>query len=136
QLVDEAVRSMRTLNRAAADALRALPVGAVRACTDITGFGLAGHGTELARASGVTLAIDARRLPTFTDVAGLAAQNRSGGLVSNQEFFGGGITFAAGVDPGLELLLFDPQTSGGLLIAVDPALAGALEAALLTFSVH
>src|SRR4051812_916513 len=53
-LADEAVRSMRTLNRAAAEALHALPRGAVHACTDITGFGLIGHATEMARASGVT----------------------------------------------------------------------------------
>jgi selenide,water dikinase len=136
RLVDEAVQSMRSLNRAAADALRALPAGAVHACTDITGFGLAGHGTEVARASGVTLNIEARWVPLFTGVGELAAQNRSGGLASNQEFFASGIRIAPDVDPGLALLLFDPQTSGGLLVAVDPAFAPALEAALTTFSVH
>jgi len=136
RLVDEAVQSMRTLNRAAADALRTLPAGAVHACTDITGFGLAGHGTEVARASGVTLAIEARRLPVFAGVTALAAANRSGGLGSNQDHFAGGVQVADGVDSGLELLLYDPQTSGGLLIAVDPAHAGALDAALTTFSVH
>jgi len=136
QLVDEAVRSMRTLNRAAADALRALPAGAVHACTDITGFGLAGHGTEVARTSRVTLELAVGRLPVFAGVADLAATNRSGGLSSNQEHFGPGIQVASGVDPGLELLLFDPQTSGGLLIAIDPAHAAALEAALSTFGVH
>jgi selenide,water dikinase len=136
QLVDEAVRSMRTLNRAAADALRAMPPGAVHACTDITGFGLAGHGTEIARASSVTLQIDSRRLPVFTGIADLVATNRSGGLGSNQEHFAGGIRVGADVNPALELLLFDPQTSGGLLIAIDPAHAGALEAALITFNVE
>jgi selenide, water dikinase len=136
QLVNEAVRSMRSLNRAAADALRALPAGSVHACTDITGFGLAGHGTEVARAGGVTLRIEAGRLPVFPGVVELAPENRSGGLASNEEFFGSGIQFAPGVDPGLALLFFDPQTSGGLLLAIDPAVAPALEGALTTFSVH
>ena len=65
-LAAEAVLSMRTLNRAAAEALQALPPGAVHACTDVTGFGLVGHATEMARASGVTLTIEAGRLPVFT----------------------------------------------------------------------
>ena len=55
--------SMRTLNRAAAEALQALPAGAVHACTDITGFGLIGHASEMARASGVTLTIEAGQVP-------------------------------------------------------------------------
>src|SRR5204862_2031495 len=54
-LVEAVVASMRTLNRAAAEALQTLPAGSVHACTDVTGFGLIGHGTEIARASGVTL---------------------------------------------------------------------------------
>src|SRR5437016_12986819 len=57
-LADEAIRSMRTLNRAAADVLRSLPRGAAHACTDITGFGLIGHGTEMAAASRVPLLIE------------------------------------------------------------------------------
>jgi selenide,water dikinase len=114
----EAVRSMQTLNRAAAEALQALPKGLIHACTDITGFGLIGHATEMARASGVTLAIDARRVPTFEGVAAMANANRSGGMGSNQEHFGEGVRVDAGVDAALELVMYDPQTSGGLLIAV------------------
>src|SRR5437667_4153552 len=56
-LVEQAIQSMRTLNRAGSEALRTLPAAAVHACTDITGFGLAGLATEMARASGVTLKI-------------------------------------------------------------------------------
>ena len=130
QLVEEAVRSMRTLNRAAADAIRDLPAGAVHACTDITGFGLAGHGTEMARASGVSLVIDAHRVPTFSGVAEIAARNGSGGLASNREHFEAGVRVAAGVDPEMQLLLFDPQTSGGLLIAANGGRAEQVEAAL------
>jgi selenide,water dikinase len=114
----EAVRSMQRLNRAAAEALQALPKGLIHACTDVTGFGLIGHATEMARASGVTLAIDARSVPTFEGVPAMANANRSGGMGSNQEHFGGSVRVDAGVDAALELVLYDPQTSGGLLIAV------------------
>jgi selenide,water dikinase len=125
-----AIQSMRTLNRAAADVVRELPAGAVHACTDITGFGLIGHATEMARASGVTIAIDAARVPLFDGVLALALTNRSGGMQSNQEHFGAGVRFAEGVDPALQALLFDPQTSGGLLIAVAGPAAASVEAAL------
>jgi selenide, water dikinase len=121
-LVDEAVQSMRTLNRDAADALERLPAGAVHACTDITGFGLAGHGSEMARASRVTLGIELSRLPRFQGVERIVAQNQSGGLGSNLEYFGDGVRFlTAGTEaepPEWYALLFDPQTSGGLLVAV------------------
>jgi selenide,water dikinase len=125
-----AIRSMQTLNRAAADVLREAPAGAVHACTDITGFGLLGHATEMARASVVTIAIEAARVPLFDGVLAMALTNRSGGMQSNQEHFGGGIRFADGVDPALKALLFDPQTSGGLLITVAPTAAADIEAAL------
>ncbi len=132
-LADEAIQSMLTLNRAAAEALEALPPGAVHACTDITGFGLLGHGTEMAAASGVTLVINAGQVPMFDGVLKIARQNRSGGMESNQEHYGGAVQADAGIDDDLALLLYDPQTSGGLLIAVNPdfaaAAAGALEAA-------
>src|SRR5947208_11008972 len=67
-LAEQAVRSMRTLNRAAAEALQALPAGAVHACTDITGFGLIGHASEIAKGSGVTLSIAAAQVPVFMGV--------------------------------------------------------------------
>jgi selenide,water dikinase len=118
-LADEAVRSMRTLNRAAADALRALPSGFVHACTDVTGFGLAGHATEMARASGVTLTLEAGMLPVFTGVLAIAAANRSGGLASNEAHFQAGVAVAGGVDADRRVILYDPQTSGGLLIAAS-----------------
>jgi selenide,water dikinase len=118
-LVASAVASMRTLNRAAADALRELPAGSVHACTDVTGFGLAGHATEMARASGVTLEVELDRLPVFDGVAAMAAQNRSGGLQSNEDHFGAGVRIEAASDARVPLI-YDPQTSGGLLVAVAP----------------
>jgi selenide,water dikinase len=129
-LADEAVRSMRTLNRAAAEALHGLPAGAVHACTDITGFGLLGHASEMARASGVTLSIDAAQVPLFKGVLALATQNRSGGMASNRDHFSTGVTVESGVPADLEWLLYDPQTSGGLLIAARAEAADSIEAAL------
>ena len=116
-LADEAVRSMRTLNRAAAEAIQTLPPGEVHACTDVTGFGLIGHATEMARASGVTMVIDAGAVPLFDGVLKIARLNKSGGMGSNQDHFAPGVTVDPGVDEDLQSLLYDPQTSGGLLIA-------------------
>jgi selenide,water dikinase len=115
---EPAIQSMRTLNRAAADALSTLQPSAVHACTDITGFGLAGHGCEMAAASGVTLEITASDLPVFEGVPAIAVRNRSGGLSSNQEYFGTAVEVVGSVPAGLVPVLFDPQTSGGLLVGV------------------
>ena len=124
---------MRTLNRTAAESLQTLPAGAVHACTDVTGFSLMGHGSEMAVASGVTLVIDANRVPAFPGVLAFAAANRSAGMASNQAHFGHGVRMDVGVGGDLECLLYDPQTSGGLLVAVAPeaaerALAGLIAA--------
>jgi len=119
------------LNRAAAEALQALPAGAVHACTDITGFGLIGHASEMARASGVTVSIDAGRVPLFDGVLAIAGRNRSGGMGSNQEHFASGVRVAPDVDADRELLLYDPQTSGGLLVAASAGAGAEVEAALL-----
>ena len=129
-LADEAVRSMRTLNRAAAEAIHKLPADAVHACTDITGFGLAGHATEMARASGATLVVDAACVPLFNGVLDIASRNRSGGLGTNQDHFAGAVRVEPGVAAEFEWLLYDPQTSGGLLIASAADAADAVAAAL------
>ncbi len=113
-----ATTSMQTLNRAAADAIRAMPAGTVHACTDVTGFGLLGHGSGMAKASGVTLQIVAGRVPVFEGVLALVARNRPGGLGTNSDHFSAGVV-ASGIDEDRLALLYDPQTSGGLLIAVD-----------------
>ena len=65
--------------------------------------------------------VEADKVPVFAGVAGIARQNRSGGLTSNQEHFGRGVEVAPEVPIDLIAILFDPQTSGGLLIAVDAA---------------
>jgi selenide,water dikinase len=129
-LAAEAVRSMQTLNRAAAEALQTLHAGAVHACTDVTGFGLIGHATEMARASGVTIAIGAGVVPLFPGVLAIAEQNRSGGMGSNQEHFAPSTHVEPGVDRVHEIVLYDPQTSGGLLIAADMTSADEVAACL------
>ena len=125
-----AIQSMRTLNRAAAEAIQALPAGAVHACTDITGFGLIGHASELARASGVTVSIEAGQVPVFDGVLALARGNQSGGMGSNRDHFSSAVTVEPGVDADREALLYDPQTSGGLLIAASAAAFADVELAL------
>ena len=125
-LVDAAVAAMRTLNRAAADAVHSLPADADRACTDVTGFGLLGHASEMAAASGVTLGFEVSRIPLFEGVLDIVRRIRSGGGGTNEEHFGGRIEIVGDVDRDVMSLLYDPQTSGGLLVSVAAEAAGAL----------
>jgi selenide,water dikinase len=121
-----AIVHMRRLNRAASEALVALG-DAVRGATDVTGFGLAGHGWEMAERSGSTVVIHTDEVPLY-DGALLAATNgtRTGGDARNRVYLEGHVELAA-VDGARVALCFDPQTSGGLLAAVDPAATGDLE---------
>jgi selenide, water dikinase len=128
-LVAEVVASMTTLNKGAAEVLGTHHRG-VHACTDVTGFGLLGHASEMARASGVSLVIEGARLPVFEAARAIAAANRSGGLASNRAHFGSGVG-CDGADPVVLDLCYDPQTSGGLLVALDPAVAEETLAALV-----
>jgi len=121
-LVESATASMTMLNANASHVLARFG-GNVHACTDVTGFGLIGHATEMAVASNVTLEISASRLALLPGVRELASANRSGGLGSNREHFEPTTEMAEGVDPELADLAYDPQTSGGLLAAVDAAVA-------------
>ena len=127
-LVDAAVRSMTTLNKRAADVLRRFG-GAVHGCTDITGFGLIGHATEMAVASGVTITIEASRLPIFDGALAIAAENRSGGLGTNRLHFAP-TTMSEGIAADVLDLCYDPQTSGGLLASIDAASLEAIVAEL------
>jgi selenide,water dikinase len=129
-IVDRAMRLMSTTNQAAAEALATLPAGAVHACTDVTGFGLAGHGTEMGRASRTTLDVDVDAVPVIDGVLDLIEDNSPGGARTNQEHFSGDVRLDSPADPRRVRALYDPQTSGGLLIAVDPSSADAALAAL------
>lgn len=127
---DEAIACMTQLNRAAAEALAELPAGTVHACTDVTGFGLIGHATEMATASGCVIAIDVQAVPLLEGALDLVERNTPGGGRTNQEHFGGGVEAAPGLDPRRVQLLYDPQTSGGLLVAIAPDRVGAAVAAM------
>jgi selenide,water dikinase len=125
----EVTRNMAALNRAACESAR--NVGGVSAATDITGFGLAGHVGQMARASGVTIRIDTAALPVYPRAAELAIGGlKTRGDKTNRTFLKGRYETAPGVVPVLEDLCFDPQTSGGLLLVIAPDRAGALIAAL------
>jgi len=142
EAVDAAAASMARLNRDAADALRDLDgaVGAqhaapdassanhIHAATDITGFGLLGHAREMAAGSKVSLEIDhaaIEYLPGAVDAA--RGKFFAGGLKANREFIEGCVEFTDSVAEEYRALLFDPQTSGGLFVAIA---ANAAEAAL------
>jgi selenide,water dikinase len=122
--IDGATESMTRLNKDAARVIRSLPPGMVSAATDVTGFGLAGHGSEMAAASGVTLVVDTGALPLLDGAVSLASGNAPGGTRTNETHFGLRVAVGSGVTPAVRLVAFDPQTSGGLLLAVDAAATG------------
>ncbi len=120
-----AVEHMTMLNRAAADVVRPLGPSAV---TDVTGFGLFGHAMEMATRSGVRLVVEAERLPALPGSLEVARQGlRTGGDRRNREYAQGRVTVQR-VAPELELLGFDPQTAGGLLISLPSSQALVLQA--------
>ena len=120
-----AIAGMRTLNRAAADALSALGDGAAHAVTDVTGFGLLGHSWEMAERSGACLRIDASALSLYDGaLAAAEAGVRTGGDARNRDHLEGKVASTAA--PAVEALAYDPQTSGGLLAAVSPVHASLL----------
>jgi len=121
---EAAIASMTTLNRDASVIMRDFTV---HACSDITGFGLLGHGQEMASGSGVTIEFDARSLPLLPDALELAGQGHTtGGCRRNREYLKDKIAVASSVSAGHAEIAFDPQTSGGLLIAVPQGEAAAL----------
>jgi selenide,water dikinase len=124
----QAVASMTTLNAGAA---RAMLAHGVDAATDVTGFGLLGHLHSLLRASGVAAEIRAGDVPILKLAFELAGRGAvSGGTKRNAESVAPHVTFAPDVDPVLQILLADAQTSGGLLIAVPAERADLVRAAL------
>jgi selenide, water dikinase len=123
-----AVDQMRTLNRVASEVLVA---AGVRAATDVTGFGLLGHGLEMARGSGTRFVFDATALPVLDGAIDLArAGVETGGAAHNRRFVAADLTVGPDVPPELVTLAHDPQTSGGLLAAITPDLVASVESAL------
>ena len=120
-----AIAGMRTLNREASEQLQSFGAG-VHAVTDVTGYGLAGHGWEMAERSAVALAIEASALQAYPGAREAAERGvRTGGDPRNRDYVEGNFVDVAD-NAAAAALCFDPQTSGGLLAAVDAPTAAAL----------
>jgi len=108
---------MAALNRDAGEVMQRY---SVHACTDITGFGLLGHLAEMVTDSGLGIRLEAQRIPILPEAIEYAAMGlMPAGAFKNKEFRIGMVEFSTSVDPVVRDVLFDPQTSGGLLICVD-----------------
>lgn len=107
---------MTALNRAASEAMKAFDA---HACTDVTGFGLLGHALEMAESSDVAIAFDVENVPALPRALEFAENGYlTGGGMSNREFVKDKMAVEGTLSPSLEMLLYDPQTSGGLLVAI------------------
>ena len=115
--ITASIASMLELNRAAAEALDGLNV---HACTDVTGFGLLGHLKELSAGGEITAVVNASAVPLLSGALAYSHEKaHAGGLKNNREFASCSVEYASKFDPDLDALLYDPQTSGGLLVAID-----------------
>lgn len=124
--IREAIEWMSRLNKAAGQLAVEFDV---RGGTDITGFGFLGHAMEMAEASGVSLHIEYSSLPFLGGARGYAEKGIfPGGAFDNKGYFEKDVTFASNLDEPAQMLLFDPQTSGGLLFGVGRENLSALEA--------
>ena len=113
---DDAVSSMRTLNRHARNTAMRY---SVHAATDVTGFSLLGHSAEMAEASGCTIEIDSSSLPVHQSAYDLAAFGfLPEGRYTNEDYIGSKVSFPEGFDQTLKDLMFSPETSGGLLLSM------------------
>jgi selenide,water dikinase len=123
--LEPAARQMAKLNDRAAEAMN---LAGAHACTDITGFGLAGHGRNIAKASDVTLRIELARVPFFAGVEQLAREGFcSGGSNRSKAALADVVGIADGLDAARVALVFDAETSGGLLVCGPPERAATLE---------
>ena len=128
--IDAAIASMTTLNRDAAEVIASGDFE-VHAMTDVTGFGLIGHGREMALGSGVSLEFTASKVPLLPGALECVRGGHiPGGLKANREFAECVVEYDAQIDEKRKALLYDPQTAGGLLISVAAAHASKLTSAL------
>jgi selenide,water dikinase len=126
QQLERAIGWMRTLNKDAAEALRAFEPHAV---TDVTGFGLFGHTHEMAERSGVRIVLESERLPAIDGALDLARKGvRTSGDPRNRDFAARHVTMEAASET-MDALGYDPQTAGGLLVSLPKEKGAALEAA-------
>ena len=132
--LEAAITQMRTLNRAASEVF--LRHG-IRGATDVTGFGLLGHGLEMSSASGARLVFEAGALPALDGALDLArAGVETGGAGHNRRYVASALLVGEGVAPEIVALAHDPQTSGGLLACVPAANVAAVEADLAAAGVQ
>ncbi|NOT61483.1 MAG: selenide, water dikinase SelD [Acidobacteria bacterium] len=126
-----AARSVKTMLTAGNQAAAAMREFGVRGATDITGFGLLGHAWELAKGSRVTFEIEAASLPILPGALELAARKMlTQGDKTNRNYVGNGVTFETDVTQNIASVMFDPQTAGGMLIAIAENQAEAMLARL------
>ncbi len=119
--IDKVTKYMSTLNKKASELMQ--EVG-VNACTDVTGFGFIGHACQLAQNSQVGIKIYSASLPFFPETSQFAKRGLCpGGLYRNKEFYSGAVEISTVVPAQVQDILFDPQTSGGLLISLEPSKA-------------
>lgn len=114
--IEAAMKAMTTTASAASEAMQR---AGAHACTDITGFGLLGHAYEMARASKVTVVIEANHVPLLPDVLELISQGMlTRGDKNNRVYVGDTIEIASHISREMQSALYDPQTAGGLLISI------------------
>jgi len=117
--------AIKAMTSSASAASKVMVDLSANACTDVTGFGLLGHAYEMAKASGVTLNIDSKRVPLLPDVLDLISQGMlTRGDRNNRIYVGETVKIDAGVSGEMQSALFDPQTAGGLLISLSEDSAG------------
>lgn len=122
--MEQAVESMMALNKDASRLIRQVDVSA---CTDITGFSLLGHSLEMVRKNHVRIQLSLGQLPFLEGVSGYANEKRfPGGACRNEQYYKKHIDFAPGIPDEMKMLLFTPETSGGLLASVSPDSIGTL----------
>ena len=120
---DTEAAAIKAMTTSAAAASKVMQKVGANACTDVTGFGLLGHGYEMAKGSNVTLNIDSKRVPLLPDVLELIADGMlTRGDKNNRVYVGETVRIAETVSGVMQSALFDPQTAGGLLISL-PTLA-------------
>jgi selenide, water dikinase len=116
KVVAESIATMLTPGKYAAEAIAKFDV---KGATDVTGFALLGHAWELACASNVTIEIDSARVPLIDGALELAREGMlTGADKTNREYVGNEVSFDEDIDPNLVKLFYDPQTAGGLLLAI------------------
>ena len=134
EITETVTQTMATLNRNAAEVMQDYPV---HACTDITGFGFLGHLAEMVLGSGYGVRIQSGAVPVFSETLLYASMGLvPAGAYRNREFREKMVDFAPSVERNIQDVLFDPQTSGGLLISVDGTRAEDLLHALKAKGIH